>query len=96
MPLFFGYGRPIAASVDIVALTGIVAYLIKVWGQVDRLSGWLLAPYLAWLCFATYLSISIGHLNNWDFSDKEVHQPPTTKLVDTKYVNEAPDVKKGL
>ncbi|KAI9790147.1 MAG: hypothetical protein M1816_005347 [Peltula sp. TS41687] len=96
MPLFFSYGRPLAACIDIVALTGVVAYLIKVWSQVDRVAGWLLAPYLAWLCFATYLSVSIGFLNNWDFSDKEVHQPPSTKSVGTKYVNEKPERKKGL
>jgi benzodiazapine receptor len=58
MPLFFGYGKPAAATADIVTLTGTVGYLAYVWGQVDPVCGWLLAPYLAWLSFATYLSVS--------------------------------------
>jgi benzodiazapine receptor len=58
MPLFFGFYRPIEATVDIVALTGITGYLAYVWGKVDRVSAWLLAPYLGWLGFATYLSVS--------------------------------------
>ncbi|KAF2467576.1 TspO/MBR-related protein [Lindgomyces ingoldianus] len=68
MPLFFGIGRPIEAVADIVALTGITGYLAYTWGQVDPVCGWLLAPYLSWLGFATYLSASCGYLNNWDFS----------------------------
>ncbi|KAF2118319.1 TspO/MBR-related protein [Lophiotrema nucula] len=72
MPLFFGVGRPIAATADIVALTGVVAYLTNIWGQVDSASGWLLAPYLGWLSFATYLSAGCGYLNNWDFSNTKI------------------------
>jgi tryptophan-rich sensory protein len=60
MPLFFGFNRPIAAAVDIVSLAGTVSYLAYIWGQVDTTSGWLLAPYLAWLGFATYLCVSRG------------------------------------
>lgn len=57
-PLYFGLGRPIAASLDILALGGTVACLANVWGQVDPACGWLLAPYLGWLSFATYLCVS--------------------------------------
>ncbi|EDU50449.1 translocator protein [Pyrenophora tritici-repentis] len=66
-PLYFGLGQPIAASVDILALGGTLAYLTSVWGQVDPVCGWLLAPYLGWVSFATYLCIGSGYLNNWDF-----------------------------
>ncbi|KAF1995893.1 TspO/MBR-related protein [Amniculicola lignicola CBS 123094] len=69
MPLFFGLGKPIAATADIVALTGVVAYLASVWGRVDPVCGWLLAPYLGWLSFATYLSAGVGYLNNWDLNE---------------------------
>lgn len=62
MPLFFRLKRPIEASVDIVALTGVTAYLTSVWGQVDERAGWALAPYLAWLSFASYLCVSIMRL----------------------------------
>lgn len=58
MPLFFSMGRPIAATIDIVALTGVVGSMAYVWGQVDQVCGWLLAPYIGWLSFATYLSVS--------------------------------------
>lgn len=58
MPLFFGLGRPIEATVDIVALTGLTGYLAYIWGQVDPVAGYALLPYLAWLSFATYLSVS--------------------------------------
>ncbi|KAF2132575.1 TspO/MBR-related protein [Dothidotthia symphoricarpi CBS 119687] len=67
-PLYFGMGRPKAATADILALGGVVSYLAYTWGQVDPACGWLLAPYLGWLSFATYLCVGSGHLNNWDFS----------------------------
>ncbi|KAF1959084.1 TspO/MBR-related protein [Byssothecium circinans] len=68
MPLFFGMNRPIAAAVDILALGGTVGYLAYVWGQVDETCAWLLAPYLGWLTFATYLNIGVGYLNDWDLT----------------------------
>lgn len=51
-------GRPKAATADILALGGVVGYLAYTWGQVDPVCGWLLAPYLGWLSFATYLCVS--------------------------------------
>lgn len=57
MPLFFRLKRPIEATVDIVVLTGVTGYLTYVWSQVDTVAAWGLAPYLAWLSFATYLSV---------------------------------------
>lgn len=37
-----------------------------------------------------------GYLNNWNFADKEVDSPPSDKPTPTKYVNEAPEGKKGI
>ena len=71
MPLFLRLKRPIEATIDVVALTGIVGYLTYIWGQVDEVAGWALAPYLGWLGFATYLSAGAGYLNNWSFEGKE-------------------------
>ena len=59
MPLFFGLKRPIEATVDIVALTGITSYLAYIWSHVDTTAAWSLAPYLGWLGFATYLSVRL-------------------------------------
>jgi benzodiazapine receptor len=88
MPLFFRLKWPITATVDVAALTGTVGYLTYIWGQVDEVAGWALAPYLGWLCFATYLSAGCGYLNNWDFSDKERWQADKPK--ETKFVDEKP------
>lgn len=86
MPLFFSLKRPILATVDIIALTGTVSYLTYIWGQVDSVAAWALAPYVGWLGFATYLSAGVGYLNDWNISDKEVEKSPKGK--GTKYVDE--------
>jgi len=90
MPLFWKLERPIEATVDIVALTGVTGYLAYVWGQVDNVSAWALAPYLGWLGFATYLSAGVGYLNDWNLKDKEVQAPPSSKPKDTTYIDEKP------
>lgn len=56
-PLFFGLQRPVEATVDILALGGTVSYLTYIWSQVDEVSAWIMAPYLGWLGFATYLCV---------------------------------------
>lgn len=88
MPLFFVAKRPIEATVDIVALTGVTGYLTYIWGKVDNIAGLALAPYLAYLGFATYLSAGVGYLNDWDIKDKEFDFPPSSKSEDTKFVDE--------
>jgi len=63
--------RPILATLDAAALLGINGYLAWLWGtRVDRVAGWLLAPYVAWLGLATYLSAGTGYLNGWDLRNK--------------------------
>jgi len=58
MPLFFQLKRSIEATADIVLLTGVTGYLTYIWSQVDEVAAWAMVPYLAWLGFATYLSVS--------------------------------------
>jgi benzodiazapine receptor len=58
MPLFFGLKRPIEATADIVALIGVTGYLTYVWSGVDNVAAWAMVPYLGWLGFAAYLSVS--------------------------------------
>jgi benzodiazapine receptor len=60
MPLFFGLQRPIEATADLVALLGVTSYLTYVWSGVDSVAAWAMVPYLGWLGFATYLSVSIS------------------------------------
>ena len=57
MPLFFVLKRPVEATVDITLLTSVTGYLTYTWAQVDSGAAWLMAPYLGWLGFATYLSV---------------------------------------
>jgi benzodiazapine receptor len=84
MPLFFGARRPIEAAVDIVALTGTVGYMTYLWGKVDKVAAWCLVPYLGWLGFATYLTIGVGCLNNWDLRDRTLEAPPSSAPEGTK------------
>lgn len=72
MPLFFGIKRPVAATVDILALIGVNGYLTYLWSGIDSVAAWCQVPYLGWLGFATYLCVGAGHLNNWNIADKEV------------------------
>ncbi|KAF2836476.1 TspO/MBR-related protein [Patellaria atrata CBS 101060] len=72
MPLFFGLGRPIEATADIVTLTGLNAYLTYIYSKVDPVAAWLQMPYVAWLSYATYLSAGAGYLNDWSFEGKEL------------------------
>lgn len=61
--LFFGLRSPGAAFADIVLLGGaIVATLVSFW-RVRAAAGVLLAPYLAWVLFASALNLAIWRLN---------------------------------
>ncbi len=61
--LFFGLQSPVLALVDIVVLwTTILLTLLAFW-KVDVRAGWLMAPYLAWVSFASVLNASIWWLN---------------------------------
>ncbi|KAB8356381.1 hypothetical protein FH972_023965 [Carpinus fangiana] len=89
MPLFFHFKRPIEATIDVVALTGITGYLTYLWSQVDEVAGYALVPYLGWLGFATYLCSGAGYLNGWSFAGLERPIPPGGK--DTNFVSEKKD-----
>ncbi|KAH8179860.1 tspO/MBR family protein [Sarocladium implicatum] len=73
-PLFFVAKRPVEAAVDIVTLTAANAYLTYLYSSVDTVAAWCQAPYLGWLSFATYLCVSISHLNDWDLKGKEIKE----------------------
>jgi translocator protein len=62
-PLFFGLHRIDLALADIVVLDVIVIATIFVFFRRDRIAGWLLIPYLAWISFATALTFAIWRLN---------------------------------
>lgn len=60
---FFGLHNP-ALALGIIALLWVcIALLIALFSRVSRTAGVLLAPYLAWVSFASYLNLMIVLLN---------------------------------
>jgi translocator protein len=58
-PLFFGMHRITGALVDILLLDAAVIVTIVLFARIRPAAAWLLAPYLAWILFATYLNGAI-------------------------------------
>lgn len=61
--VFFGLRQPWPGALVIVALIVAIAITIKQFRPYSAVAAWLLAPYLAWVCFATYLNVGIALLN---------------------------------
>ena len=61
--LFFGLHQIGAALVEIVVLDVAVLATLVLFFRRDRPAGLLLAPYLAWILFATFLTRTFGQLN---------------------------------
>ena len=62
-PVFFGLEAPkLGLAVIVALLVSLAATLVAFW-RIDRLAGLLLAPYLAWVCYATALNAAIVVLN---------------------------------
>lgn len=63
-PLFFLLRRPDWALVEVVPLWLSVLLLVVMSGRRDRVAGWLLLPYLAWVGFAGVLNWAVVRLNS--------------------------------
>ncbi len=61
--VFFTLGLLLPAFMVIVVLIILVVITIKTFFELDKLSAYLLLPYLAWLLFAAYLNLGIFILN---------------------------------
>lgn len=61
--LFFGLHRPGLAVFESLALVATIAATIWTFWRFSRLASLLLAPYLLWAVFATYLTAAVWHLN---------------------------------
>ena len=59
----FSLQRPGWALADILLLWVMIVATIRLFAGVDRWAAWLLAPYLAWVSFATALNAAIYLLN---------------------------------
>jgi tryptophan-rich sensory protein len=61
--LFFGLKQPAWALVDIIALWGLLVWLLVGLGRTDRVAAALWLPYVVWVSFATVLNLAIVRLN---------------------------------
>jgi tryptophan-rich sensory protein len=60
---FFGAHSPLLGLIVIAALIVAIVWTIRAFAPVSRWAAWLMAPYLAWVLFATLLNASILWLN---------------------------------
>lgn len=60
---FFGWRSPEAGVVVIALLIASIIWNMIVFARFRKTAAWLLAPYLAWVCFATYLNVATAILN---------------------------------
>src|SRR5690349_13397544 len=61
--LFFAWHRGALAFADIVVLLALIVATMVSFAKIRKLAAWLLAPYLAWVCFATLLNYSVWQRN---------------------------------
>ncbi|WP_230534315.1 TspO/MBR family protein [Microvirga roseola] len=60
---FFGANSPLAGLIVIAALIVAILATIHAFWRLDRIAALLLAPYLAWVIYATALNAAIWQLN---------------------------------
>jgi benzodiazapine receptor len=61
--LFFGFSLWLAAVLDILILIVYIIITAIKFYKIDKISAYLMLPYLAWVMFATALNVSIVLLN---------------------------------
>lgn len=62
-PIFFGSRQLLLALIIIMFMWLYILKTIKAFAKIDKLSAYILYPYLAWVSFATILNFSIWFLN---------------------------------
>ncbi len=61
--VFFGLHQPWLGAGIIIALIASIVMMINSFRRLVPATLWLLLPYLAWVCFATYLNMGVALLN---------------------------------
>lgn len=61
--LFFVWRQGALAFAEIVVLWALIALTIALFRRVSKAAAWLLVPYLAWVSFATALTLATWRLN---------------------------------
>lgn len=62
-PVFFALHSTAAALVIILAMLGLIALTLRAFLRLQPWAGALLVPYLAWVCYASYLNAGFWWLN---------------------------------
>lgn len=62
-PAFFNLQNVTVAAAVILVLLGLIAWMAAEMAPIDRVAAWMMAPYAAWVSFATALTIAIWVLN---------------------------------
>jgi benzodiazapine receptor len=62
-PAFFGLHSPILGIAVIVPLLIVLALTMQAFARISRPAAWLMAPYLVWTAYATYLNAGFWWLN---------------------------------
>ena len=61
--IFFGFGKIFISLGIIILLLGLVIINFIKFYKINKIAGYLLIPYIAWLVFATYLNYTVYVLN---------------------------------
>ena len=62
-PIFFGAHALGWALVEIIVLWLAILVTMTAFLRVNRIAGWMLAPYLAWVSFAAFLNFTLWRMN---------------------------------
>ena len=62
-PIFFGAQMIDVALIVVVTMLVLALATANLFRQIRPVAGWLLLPYVAWLCLATALNYETGRLN---------------------------------
>jgi len=61
--LFFAWHLGAAAAVEVLLLLALIAATTRQFARLDRPAAWLMAPYLAWVSFASLLTWTLWRMN---------------------------------
>jgi tryptophan-rich sensory protein len=61
--IFFGLHSPGFAFIEIIFLWFAILVTIVAFAKISKVAAWLLAPYILWVSFASYLNFMIWFLN---------------------------------
>lgn len=61
--IFFRFNQRALALAVVVLMAVLVGVTALLFGRIHRTAGWLMLPYLFWLCFAAYLNAGVVWLN---------------------------------